>query len=76
MRSPGPAVGISGAAFAVRLDGAAFVVRRPVVVVCFVVLVFLLVVLRLVLRRPGMDLPLVPGTVSGGTDGTSDGIAG
>jgi hypothetical protein len=36
----------------------------------------LVVVLRLVLRRPGMDLPLVPGTVSGGTDGTSDGIAG
>jgi hypothetical protein len=48
-----------------------------VVVVCLVVPALLLVVvLRLVLRRPGMDLPLVPGTVSGGTDGTSDGIAG
>jgi hypothetical protein len=49
----------------VRL-GAGFVVRR-----------LLVVVLRLAVRRrrPGMDLPLVPGTVSGGTDGTSDGIA-
>jgi hypothetical protein len=50
----------------VRL-GAGFVVRRVV-----------LVVLRLAVRRrrPGMHLPFVPGTVSGGTDGTSDGIAG
>jgi hypothetical protein len=60
-------VGRSGAGFFVRL-GAGFVVRLLVVVV-----------LRLVLvrrRRPGMGLPLVPGTVCGGTDGTSDGIAG
>jgi hypothetical protein len=58
-------VGTSGAGFFVRLG---VVVRVRVV----------LVVLRLVVRRrrPGMDLPLVPGTVSGGTDGTSDGIAG
>jgi hypothetical protein len=43
-----------------------------------VLAVRLLVPVLLVLRRrrPGMALPLVPGTVSGGTDGTSDGIAG
>jgi hypothetical protein len=56
-------VGRSGTGFLVRL-GAAFVVR----------LVLVVVVLRLVVlvrrRRPGMGLPLVPGTVSGGTDGT------
>jgi hypothetical protein len=64
-RSPGPATGRSGTAFFAWL-GAGFVVR------------LLVVVLRLAVRRrrPGMDLPLVPGTVSGGTDGTSDGIAG
>ena len=35
------------------------------------------VVFRLVFRRgrPGMVSPSFPGTVSGGTDGTSDGIA-
>jgi hypothetical protein len=48
---------------------------RFAVVVRFVlvVLVRLLVLRR---RRPGMSVPLVPSTVSGGTDGTSDGIAG
>jgi hypothetical protein len=60
-------VGSSGAAFV--LLGA--VDRRVVVALRFVVLLF--VVRR---RRPGMGLPLVPGTVRGGTDGTSDGIAG
>jgi hypothetical protein len=63
-RAPGPAVGSSGAGFFVR----------AVVVVRFVVVVLRLLVLRR--RRPGMPLPLVPGTVSGATDGTSDGIAG
>jgi hypothetical protein len=52
----------------VRL-GAGFVVR-------LVVVVDLRVVVLVRRRRPGMGLPLVPGTVSGGTDGTSDGIAG
>ena len=58
-------MGASGGGFLVRL-GAAFVVR------------LLVVVLRLAVRRrrPGMGLPSSPGTVSGGTDGTSDGIAG
>jgi hypothetical protein len=55
----------------VRL-GAGFVVRRVVLVVLRLA-VRLLVLRR---RRPGMHLPLVPGTVCGGTDGTSDGIAG
>jgi hypothetical protein len=62
-------VGSSGAGFFER----AGVVAR-VVVVRFVVVVLRLVLVRR--RRPGMGLPLVPGTVSGGTDGTSDGIAG
>jgi hypothetical protein len=44
------------------------------VVVLLVVVLRLLVVVRR--RRPGMELPSSPGTVSGGTDGTSDGIAG
>jgi hypothetical protein len=59
-------VGASGGGFLVRL-GAAFVVRLVV-----------LVVLRLLVRRrrPGMGPPSSPGTVGGGTDGTSDGIAG
>jgi hypothetical protein len=55
------------------ISGAGFVVRFGAVVRLLVVVVLRLVVLR---RRPGMDLPLVPGTVCGGTDGTSDGIAG
>jgi hypothetical protein len=59
-------VGSSGAGFLLRVGA---VVRFVLVVV-----VRLLVVLRR--RRPGMALPLVPGTVSGRTDGTSDGIAG
>jgi hypothetical protein len=71
-------VGSSGAAF---FDRAGAVVRRVVVrwvVVRLLVLVLVLVRLLAVVRRrrPGMDLPLVPRTVSGGTDGTSDGIAG
>ena len=63
-------MGISGAGFVVRFG----VVRFGVVVrFVLVVLVRLLVLRR---RRPGMPLPFVHGTVSGGTDGTSDGIAG
>jgi hypothetical protein len=69
-------VGSSGAAF---FDRAGAVVRR-VVVRWVVVRLLVLVLVRLLAvvrrRRPGMDLPLVPRTVSGGTDGTSDGIAG
>jgi hypothetical protein len=66
-------VGSSGAAF---FDRVGVVVRFVVVlrVVVLRVLVLRAVVLRR--RRPGMDLPLVPGTVKRVTDGTSDGIAG
>jgi hypothetical protein len=64
-------VGISGAGFVL----VGVVVRLVLVLVLVLVRVRVrLLVLRR--RRPGMDLPLVPGTVSGGTDGTSDGIAG
>jgi hypothetical protein len=74
-------VGISGAGFAVRLVvrlvAAGLVVRLLVVVVLRALVLRLLLLRLLLLRpgRPGMALPLVPGTVSGGTDGTSDGIA-
>jgi hypothetical protein len=54
-------------------SGAAFFDRAGVVARVLVVLRLVVVVRR---RRPGMDLPLVLGTVNGGTDGTSDGIAG
>jgi hypothetical protein len=57
---------------AARFDGAVLVVRF-VVRLAVPAVVFVLVVRR---RRPGMVLPLVPGTVSEATDGTSDGIAG
>jgi hypothetical protein len=60
-------------------SGAGFLLRFGAVVRVAVVVVLRLVALRLFLLRrgrPGMGLPLVPGTVSGGTDGTSDGIAG
>jgi hypothetical protein len=70
-------VGISGAGFLLRAGVALRLVVVRLVAVRFVVVRF--VVVRLVLvrrRRPGMPLPLVPGTVSGDTDGTSDGIAG
>jgi hypothetical protein len=62
-------VGVSGAG----LDG-----RLGAVVRVRVVAVLRLAVLVPVLRRrrPGMVLPSSSGTVSGGTDGTSDGIAG
>jgi hypothetical protein len=69
-------VGISGAGFAVRL--VVRLVAAGLVVRLLVVVVLRALVLRLLLLRrgrPGMALPLVPGTVSGGTDGTSDGIA-
>jgi hypothetical protein len=48
-------------------------ISAAVVRLLLVLRVRLLVLRR---RRPGMGLPLVPGTVSGDTDGTSDGIAG
>jgi hypothetical protein len=64
---------MSGAGFAVRLEGVVAVRRRAVVPVVFFVVVLVPLRRR---RRPGMPLPLVPGTVSGDTDGTSDGIAG
>jgi hypothetical protein len=66
-------VGSSGAGFAVRRGA---VVRRLVVLR---LVVLRLVVLRLVVlrrRRPGMNLPSFPGTVRGGDDNSSDGIAG
>jgi hypothetical protein len=59
-------VGVSGAGFRVRVGALARVA---------VVVVLRPLVLRRG-RRPGMALPLVPGTVSGYTDATSDGIAG
>jgi hypothetical protein len=72
-------LGTSGAGFLVLFG---VVVRFVLVVLRLVVLrllVLRLLVLRLLVlrrRRPGIDLPLVRSTVSGGTDGTSDGIAG
>jgi hypothetical protein len=66
-------VGSSGAGF---FDRATVVVRLlavPRLAVRLLAVRLLAVVRR---RRPGMDLPLVVRTVSGGTDGTSDGIAG
>ena len=68
-------MGRSAAGFAVRLGFAAARVRVVLAVVRFfvVVLVLRLVVLRR--RRPGIVSPSSPGTVSGDTDGTSDGIA-
>jgi pimeloyl-ACP methyl ester carboxylesterase len=63
-------VGSSAAGFAVRLGFAAARVRVVLAVVRFFVVV---VVLRR--RRPGIVSPSSPGTVSGDTDGTSDGIA-
>ncbi len=76
-------MGVSGVGFLLRVAGA----FRPadalllvvVLLVVFPVVAFPVVVFRLVVvrrRRPGMDLPLVSRTVGGGTDGTSDGIAG
>ncbi len=65
-------MGVSGAGFAVR-RGAEAVVRRVVLLVVLLVVVLRLFLLRR--GRPGMHLSLVPGTVGGRTDGTSDGIA-